>query len=203
MGSVCLLLEGCLLPAAGKGGLEAVVDTESEVVAVQVEAETVIAEGRVVVVSVAVAEEAAVSHEVNILGQVHADTGLDTYLPAGHGITCILHLVSVDAESTVEEEAYSTELGVGVTGIGIYGEGVLFNAFAVVVRVTESDTEIPAFVEVVANFWLDGEGGVVVVSVAPETGFTTYVNLCRSTDAREGYQKGEYKLLHFQIKWFS
>ena len=79
MGSVCLLLESSLLPVAGKGGLEAVVDTESEVVAVQVEAETVLAEGRVVVVSIAVAEEAAVSHEVNILGQVHADTGLDTY----------------------------------------------------------------------------------------------------------------------------
>ena len=78
MGSVCLLLESSLLPVAGKGGLEAVVDTESEVVAVQVEAETVLAEGRVVVVSIAVAEEAAVSHEVNILGQVHADTGLDT-----------------------------------------------------------------------------------------------------------------------------
>ena len=176
-------------------GLEAVVDTEYEVVAVEVETETVVAVSAVLVVSIAVAEEAAVSHEVYVLGKVHANTGLNASLPASLRVGT-LDLVALNTCSDVSEEANGTELGESVASVGVYFESVSLDTLVVSVAIAKLDTEVPVSIEVVANFGSDGEIRRVSVSVTPETYTTTYVNLSGSSYTHEGNEQRKYKLFH-------
>ena len=65
-------------------GLKVVVQTEAEVVAVELEAEAVLAPCTFVIVSISVTEETYMSNKRKFACEVYLHTGLDANLPAVH-----------------------------------------------------------------------------------------------------------------------
>lgn len=158
--------------------LEVVDDTEEEIVAREVETEALFAVCAVMTISFAVAEEASVGDEVDLLVECYAYTGHYAYAPCYFSVAAILYLYGVDAEAHVEEELYRTELNEAPTCVGIYGYVVYFSSSIVVVAIAEAEAQIPFVRELVAHFGMDGYACVVVVGAAPCAYFATEINLC-------------------------
>ncbi len=188
-------------------GLEVVVETEGQVVAIEVETEGVCSLSSIYVkLVILVTEETEVSNEAELVVEVNSNTGLYTYTEriALQTISISMSIVN----STVNEYVNLVELNESVTSIGSNLENLVLNLYTVnlglVLTVTESDTYCPVLVEIVTNLRkdLDGSLAITIVRAGLETNTATNVNLSVCSHSHHCNKCNSKNLFHNLFTYF-
>lgn len=130
---------------------------------------------------VAIAYKAEVSNEAQFLIEVYCNTGLYTYFPIGNSAT-VYKVTATYTGFAINEYVNRTKVGNLVAQIGINLEGTNLCAIVIFITIAKINTYCPFVIEVVTYFRINGEVSLVSVIVAPETEFSTNVNLCTCSD---------------------
>ena len=185
--------------------LEVVVDTETQVATIQVEAEGVSSVSAInIILNILITQEANVSNEAQLLVEVYSNTRLQTY---SEGVSLQVVNLGVNVvNTTINEQIHLVELSEGVTSVGSNLEDVSLYANLLTIillsvlgmTITQSDTNSPVLVEVVTDLRHNLHDSCLVVTllVILEAKATTEINLSVHCGSNSNGCQSHHDLFH-------